>query len=215
MQIISHRGYWKNSAEKNSPTALERSFSMGFGTETDFRDHLGDLVVAHDPPNGPSIHHPAPLAADFCFQLLAQHDAQLPLAMNIKSDGLQHLIKALLEKYEIKNYFLFDMSVPDAVRSIKAGLRCFTRHSDLELEPSFYAYAHGVWMDSFERDWITLDSIQRHLIEGKEVCLVSPELHSRAHLPYWTMLREGRAVTKSPKLTLCTDLPEDAQAFFN
>jgi glycerophosphoryl diester phosphodiesterase len=78
MQIISHRGYWKNSAEKNSPTALERSFSMGFGTETDFRDHLGDLVVAHDPPSSPSIHHTSPIAADFCFQLLAQHGLTLP-----------------------------------------------------------------------------------------------------------------------------------------
>jgi hypothetical protein len=215
MQIISHRGYWKTSKEKNSHTALERSFSMGFGTETDFRDHLGDLVVAHDPPNGPSIHHPAPLAADFCFRLLAQHDARLTLAINIKSDGLQNLIKTNLERYGIENYFLFDMSVPDAVRSIKAGLRCFTRHSDLEPEPSFYGYAHGVWMDSFDRDWITVESIERHLLTNKDVCLVSPELHSRDHLPYWTMLREGSAVTKNPRLILCTDLPEDALAFFN
>ena len=39
MMILSHRGYWK---EKNLPIAFERSFSLGFGTETDYK---GELVI--------------------------------------------------------------------------------------------------------------------------------------------------------------------------
>lgn len=35
MIILSHRGYWKETHEKNLPIAFERSFSLGFGTETD------------------------------------------------------------------------------------------------------------------------------------------------------------------------------------
>ena len=215
MQVISHRGYWKTLEEKNSATAFERSFALGFGTETDFRDYQGDLIVAHDPPDRACVNPPKLMPAELCFRLLAQHGPHLPLAINVKADGLQQLIHTLLQKYHIENYFLFDMSVPDAVRSLKAGLRCFTRQSDLEPEPAFYSLAHGVWMDSFEKNWITLASIQRHLNAGKEVCLVSPELHSRDHLPYWVMLRETPDVIKHPRLMLCTDLPEDAVAFFN
>ena len=38
MQVISHRGYWKAASEKNTQTAFKRSFSLGYGTETDVRD---------------------------------------------------------------------------------------------------------------------------------------------------------------------------------
>jgi len=35
MQILSHRGYWKETKEKNQEVAFERSFSLGFGKEND------------------------------------------------------------------------------------------------------------------------------------------------------------------------------------
>ena len=46
MKIISHRGFWKESKEKNSEAAFKRSFENGFGLETDIRDYNGDLVVS-------------------------------------------------------------------------------------------------------------------------------------------------------------------------
>ena len=48
MIILSHRGYWKLESEKNKPIAFDRSFSLGFGTETDIRDYRGKLVISHD-----------------------------------------------------------------------------------------------------------------------------------------------------------------------
>lgn len=55
MKILSHRGYWKNSDEKNKENAFRRSFSLGYGTETDVRDCRGDLVISHDMPIGNEI----------------------------------------------------------------------------------------------------------------------------------------------------------------
>ena len=55
MQVISHRGYWKTAAEKNTATAFARSFEMGFGTETDVRDLNGLLVISHDMPQHPTM----------------------------------------------------------------------------------------------------------------------------------------------------------------
>jgi hypothetical protein len=210
MQIISHRGYWQSNTEKNTPIAFERSFSLGFGTETDLRDCLGKLVVEHDLPNLRS------LDATVLFDILIRNNKNLPLALNIKADGLQSLLKDAFSRYKIKNYFLFDMSVPDAVSSVKQGLRVFTRHSDVEPTPAFYAQASGVWMDAlFDETWITIAAISAHLRANKQVCLVSPELHKRQHLHLWERLRAGELHRHTDhNLILCTDLPEEASAFF-
>ena len=208
MIILSHRGYWNTSRAKNSLAAFEHSFDLGFGTETDFRDLDRRLVISHDPPAADA------LTADELFRVLAARDASLPLAVNVKSDGLQTMLKQALTTHGIGNYFLFDMSVPDALASIKAGLRVFTRQSDVETVPSFYEQAAGVWMDAFSDDrWMTPEAIESHLHSGKEVCLVSPELHGRPHLPFWNRLR-GSAIAGHPSLMLCSDIPEEAQTFF-
>lgn len=208
MKIISHRGYWKDAPERNTLAAFDRSFGLGYGSETDVRDHAGQLVIAHDLPVSDT------LAADECFAALARHDRSLLLAINVKADGLQHLLREKLQRYRIENYFLFDMSVPDAVQSIKAGLRVFTRQSDVEQLPSFYEHAAGVWMDSFFDDsWLTPTIIATHLRTGRGVCLVSPELHQREHLAFWQRLRNNQ-IAKDERLVLCTDLPSEAKEFF-
>jgi hypothetical protein len=48
---------------------------------------------------------------------------------------------------------------------------------------------------------------------GKEVCLVSPELHKRPHLPLWTRLRD-EGLQNWEGLMLCSDIPEEAVTFF-
>lgn len=209
MIILSHRGYWNEARPKNSIEAFEVSFDLGFGTETDFRDSQGTLVISHDPAPVGAIP-----ATDF-FTALATRDKTLPIAVNIKADGLQKLLKEELAAYGLENYFLFDMSIPDAVVSIRAGLRIFTRQSDVETEPNLYREAAGVWMDSFFDDsWLTPDAISRHLDAGKQVCLVSPELHGRPHLAFWQRLRES-SIASHPSLMICSDIPEEALSYFN
>lgn len=208
MHILSHRGYWGESIRKNSSEAFDRSFRLGFGTETDFRDHNGKLVISHDPPSGNCLY-----VADFLREF-TEIDKSLPLAINIKADGLQRDIKDALDAYSIKNYFLFDMSVPDAIVSLKNGLTIFTRQSDVETAPYLYKEAAGVWLDAFFDDsWINGESIIRHLDAGKRVCVVSPELHGREHLMLWERIFKS-GIHSHPELMLCTDIPEEAQAFF-
>lgn len=208
MQIISHRGYWFAPEEKNTRKAFERSFDLGFGTETDFRDCSGELVISHDPA------HPGALLVKDMLPLLVARRPSLPLAVNVKADGLQTMIKATLSAAGVTNYFLFDMSVPDALQSLKAGLRCYTRHSDVEQNPPFYDQAVGVWLDSFgDEEWITDEVLTRHFHVGKDVCVVSPELHRRPHAVFWQRLKASRFASDA-RLTLCTDLPEEARRYF-
>ena len=209
MKILSHRGQWTTPDEKNTIDSFNRSFSNGFGTETDFRDRSGDLVISHDPPNAHALN------ADEFFACLASHSHDLPLAINIKADGLQSVIAEHLAKFRIANYFLFDMSVPDAIVSLREGLRVFTRHSDVETVPVLYDASAGVWMDAFaDHSWISPGVINAHLDRGKEVCLVSPELHGRDYPDFWSMIRTS-SLHQNSRLMLCTDFPEKAQDFFS
>ena len=187
--------------------AFERSFTLGFGTETDLRDLAGELVISHDMPR------PGALAAREFFELHRRENPALELALNIKSDGLQLPLLRLLEEYSVAHYFLFDMSIPDALVCLRHGLRCFTRQSEYEPDPAFYAQAEGVWIDGFHGEWWDESLIGQHLDAGKKVCIVSPDLHRRPHQPFWDTLANW-SFRSHPALMLCTDLPEAAQERF-
>jgi hypothetical protein len=207
MNVLSHRGYWLAPPEKNSAVAFERSFSLGFGTETDLRDLAGRLVISHD------VAAPDAMPAGEFFGIHRQHDARLPLALNVKADGLQALLAKLLSTFEVRDAFVFDMAVPDLLQWLKSGVPVFTRHSEIEPEPACYAAAQGVWLDAFAGEWWTVDTVRRHLDAGKRVCVVSPELHGRDHRRAWDLLAASD-VSRSGQVMICTDLPEDARRIF-
>lgn len=208
MIFLSHRGLWKTRNEQNTLRAFNWAWESGFGIETDIRDALGTLVISHDPPVERCV-----LVEDF-FAFYQAREYQVPLALNIKADGLQKPLKELLQKYEIENYFVFDMSVPEALEYLSEDFKVFTRQSEYECRPAFYPEAQGVWIDYFLTDWVGEETLVYHLWYGKQVCLVSPELHGRDHLPFWEELRE-MTIIKDARLMLCTDYPEEAKDFFN
>lgn len=207
MRILSHRGFWLSASEKNSPEAFTRSFDCGFGTETDLRDLDGQLVIAHDPPRAGN------LAAAALFAVHAANDAKLPLAINIKSDGLQPLMIELLEKFTPRDVFVFDMSIPDMLGWLRTGIPVFTRHSDVEPEPVLVDRVAGVWLDGFNSDWWDEAVVRRHLDAGRRVCIVSPELHRRNHRSAWERLAASD-LPQSGQLMLCTDYPADGMELF-
>ncbi|EAC1801573.1 hypothetical protein D6231_04410 [Campylobacter jejuni] len=210
MIIISHRGFWIKETEKNTLKAFERSFCNGFGVETDLRDMLKQVVISHDTPNENS------LTLDIFFALYKRFSNNLPLALNIKADGLQNILKDFLEKYSVDNYFVFDMSIPDALLYLRAGFNVFTRQSEYEKQPSFYNEACGVWMDEFYEHWIDERIIQEHLENNKKICIVSPELHKREFKKEWQEYREiSKKLKSGDNLMICTDYPLQAKEFFN
>jgi hypothetical protein len=209
MVILSHRGYWSQPREKNTLMAFQRSFASGFGTELDLRDYCGKLVVSHD------IADSTCLAFSDFLELYRKYGDGLYLAINIKADGLQRQLLQMLNRYHIRNYFVFDMSIPDAVGYLNHRMTIFTRESEFETIPSLYRQASGVWMDEFDGHWITAQHIQPHLENGKFVCVVSPELHGRAHSVAWS---EYKKIANGPhveRFMLCTDLPGEAKEYFH
>jgi glycerophosphoryl diester phosphodiesterase len=209
MIVLSHRGYWKKNIEKNKKEAFERSFSLSFGTETDIRDYNGELVISHD------IANPNCITVKKLFEIYNDIDNTLPLALNIKADGLQAKLKILLKEYRITNYFVFDMSVPDGLQYLKQNIQSFTRQSEYEAVPSFYDDACGVWLDEFEGHWIDKNTIKKHIDNDKNICIVSPDLHKREYKKEWKHYKEIEKELGIDNLMLCTDYPELAKEFFN
>ena len=205
MIIISHRGWWLEHRERNRREAFIRSFDAGFGTETDLRDIRGTIVVSHDMPNGNEI--------TFSELLDIMAGRNLPLALNIKADGMAQTILRMLKDAGHTNYFTFDMSIPEEVVQLSMEMPVFTGLSDVLSPPPMLDDAEGVWLDAFRRVWYDGEIIRSLLKKGKRVCVVSEELHKRDPLPQWEMLR-NTATIEDDRLMLCSDTPDLAQQFF-
>lgn len=203
MRIISHRGYWLQEPERNQPEAFHRSFDLGFGTETDVRDVAGELVISHDMPAGNEM------TLDDLLELMAGRN--LPLAINVKADGLARSLKRTFSRHGHTNWFAFDMAVPDMRSYFHARLPAYTRLSDVEPVAAWLESAAGIWLDSFGTEWFSNKVIGDLLSQGKSVCIVSPELHQRNSAALWQQLLEFKA---EHGVTLCTDRPEHAANFF-
>lgn len=205
MKIISHRGYWILEKEKNTADAFRRSFDLGFGIETDIRDRMGELVIAHDMPRG------GEMALTEMLDILG--DRNLPLAMNIKADGIAENLSAELQRRSCSDWFTFDMSVPELIRQLRTGIPAYTRASDYESTPNCYHDSKGIWLDAFDSDWYEAKIIEKFLHDNKQVCIVSSELHKRDPAGLWSMLKSS-ALSENPGIMLCTDFPEKARSYF-
>lgn len=218
-------------SDENTLASMAARFRDGFGVETDLRgDAGGSIRLSHDPLGS----SPAPRLEE-ALALYVEARTGGALALNIKDAGLQSRLRPLIVRFDVEHYFTFDGPVPDMLADCAAGLRAFARESDFEVWnaaqvdhplPNYGAIA-GVWMDNFGgRAWIDAAAIERHFSRGKDVALVSPELHPWGRrdagacvLQFWTswreILRRFRPVFPARRMLVCTKLPTRAFAFFN
>ena len=205
MIVLSHRGWGLEPGERNRREAFRRSFDAGFGTETDLRDIRGTIVISHDMPTGDEM--------TFAELLEMMAGRNLPLALNIKADGMARTIRRMLDEAGHTEFFTFDMSIPDEVVQLAMGMPVFTGFSDLLSPPPMLSEVQGVWLDSFHYVWYGGEAIRSLLDCGKRVCEVSEELHRRDPSAQWAMLRDT-APCDDDRLMLCTDTPQRAAVFF-
>jgi hypothetical protein len=135
-----------------------------------------------------------------------------PLALNIKADGLHQPLLDKLQQWGVTNYFVFDMSVPDTLGYRRLGMPWAARLSEYESGGPLPKEAGHIWLDAFEGQWYDMAMLSDLLQQGKQVAVVSPELHRREYGPLWAALRE---LGPQPRLLLCTDLVEQALEVFD
>lgn len=209
MKIIAHRGYWIESTEKNTESAFIRAWENGFGIETDFRDNDHRLIISHDPGSASS------LSANKFFELNQKYNSKNSiLAINAKSDGLQNLLNEYVNNFQLTNYFVFDMSIPDTLAYAKKEITFFTRASEYEMPPALLMKSEGVWLDAFESRWYDEKTISTLLSKKKKIAIVSAELHGRECMEQWAFLKLT-GLHLNPLISLCTDFPMQAKEYFH
>jgi len=208
IEIIAHRGLWKSENEKNSLQAFQSALDKGFGIEIDVRDSNNKLVVSHDIPIGCEIN----LSTVLDYYSLNKFESYL--ALNIKSDGLHQNILQYIKEYNLKNYFVFDMSIPDTILYLNMGIKTYIRESEYENYPLLVSKSSGIWLDqmlenSYSQNWL-IEKINL----CSNLCFVSPELHKREYLSFWHALKSAKLFNNVNKIMICTDHPEQARIFF-
>lgn len=207
--ILAHRGFWSDEIKQNSREALGLALQKGFGVETDLRDHSGKVVISHDMPiDGEYIE------LEEFFDLVQKFDEGQRIALNIKADGLQAIIKHFLLSYNLtERAFVFDMSVPDAIGYSRCGIPLYERVSEYEASGGLHRFRSGVWLDCFSASYDQVAMASSLTKAGIRTAFVSPELHGRAHLDVWEKLKSAKCVD-FPSFEICTDYPQMAFDFF-
>lgn len=163
MELIAHR---INTIEelKNLPEI--------YGVELDVRDCGNDLIIVHNPfENGEN------------FEEYLKHYHHGTMIVNVKSERIEHRIIELLQKYNIKNYFFLDSSIPmiyllSNLGNTNSAVR-FSEIEPVELALAMKGRAKWIWVDCFSKLPINSDNFKILKNAGFKLCLVSPELQGQ------------------------------------
>jgi hypothetical protein len=163
MKLISHR--------RNTIAELQAT-ERKYGVEVDIRSEGQRLIIHHDP-----------FAAGESFDEWINAYQHGTLILNVKEEGLEARLIALMASKGIDDYFFLDQSFPFLVKWSKAGEhRCAVRVSEFETIETALTLAgkvDWVWVDCFTRFPLTHEDAKRLKHAGFKLCLVSPELQGR------------------------------------
>lgn len=163
MKIIFHRC--------NSVSQL-RATDSKYGVEIDIRSHGDRLIIHHDP-----------FVTGESFDDWINAYRHRMLILNVKEEGLESRLIALMQTRGITDYFFLDQSFPFLVKWSTAGEhRCAVRVSEFESIETALTLAgkvDWVWVDCFTHFPLREKDATRLKEAGFRLCLVSPELQGR------------------------------------
>ena len=160
MEFITHR---KNTLEGllGVPTK--------YGVEIDIRSSAGQLVLHHDPfENGELLDN---------WLSFYNHGT---LILNVKEEGLEPRLIALMNKHKIERYFFLDQSFPFLLKfwrqcKGRSAVRV-SEYESINTALSLAGKVKWVWVDCFSKFPLLEDDYQLLVQAGFKICVVSPEL---------------------------------------
>ncbi len=196
MKIISHR---RNTKQELNATPFI------YGVEVDIRSKGDRLIMHHDPfIDGES------------FDEWIEGYQHGTLILNVKEEGLEARLIAIMQEKGIDDYFFLDQSFPFLVKWAKLGEhRCAVRVSEfesIETALSLSGQVDWVWVDCFTRFPLNTEDAQRLQQAGFKLCLVSPELQGReaaTEIPVLSRILTERNIVADAVCTKRPDLWEE------
>ena len=192
MKLISHR--------RNTIIEL-RATDHKYGVEVDIRSHGEKLIIHHDP-----------FVTGESFDEWIEAYQHGTLILNVKEEGLEARLIAIMASKGIDNYFFLDQSFPFLVKWSKTGEhRCAVRVSEFESIETALTLAgkvDWVWVDCFTKFPLFEEGAMRLKRAGFKICLVSPELQGRnaeIEIPALVSLLRARNIESD---AVCTKRPD-------
>ncbi len=140
------------------------------GIEIDIRPYNGKLILNHEPhQNGIELEE------------FLKHYNHKTIILNVKSEGIEKEVIALMEKYNITDYFFLDVTFPFIIKLINSETKIAVRFSEFESIETCMNLAGKV-------DWVFIDNFTHLPVENNafeklkkhfKLCIVSPELLKR------------------------------------
>ena len=183
MVIIAHRAQ-----------EIEEPIDGRFGVELDIRDSDEDIVLCHN-----AFVKNCDYLFDWIGTDIKRYGCRPIYALNVKADGLEDVVDALLVGYPFirRNMFVFDMSYPSMKQYQAKSIPFAERLSE---EETYWGRSPIVWMDRWDwsdaipcgryvafdhgRPAITIPPTDRKGAKCR-VYAVSPELHNPDANPSW------------------------------
>ena len=197
MKLISHR--------RNTVSELLATDSK-YGIEVDIRSKGDRLIIHHDP-----------FVAGESFDEWIDAYRHGTLILNVKEEGLEARLIALMQSKGIADYFFLDQSFPFLVKWSKAGEhRCAVRVSEFESIETALTLAgkvDWVWVDCFTRFPLSEHDARSLKDAGFKLCLVSPELQGRdanVEIPHLVSLLKEHNIAADAVCTKRPNLWEEA-----
>ena len=192
MRIIRHR--------RNTLAEL-RETPTAYGVEVDIRSRGERLIIHHDP-----------FVDGEDFEAWIATYRHGTLILNVKEEGLEDRLLALMEQHGIADFFFLDQSFPFLVRTARRGeRRCAVRVSEFESVDTALSLAgliDWVWVDCFTRFPLSGHDARRLQAAAFRLCLVSPELQGRIDPAEVTALRDLLRARGIDADAVCTKAPE-------
>lgn len=164
MHLIAHR---RNTLQDLQATPTK------YGVEVDIRSQGDRLIIHHDP-----------FVEGASFEEWIAAYKHGTLILNVKEEGLEDRLLALMSKFGIEDFFFLDQSFPFLIRTSRTGeTRCAARVSEFEAIDtalSLKGQIDWIWVDCFTRFPLTREDYTALRGAGFKLCLVSPELQGRA-----------------------------------
>lgn len=195
MELICHR--------RNTVSELLATDSK-YGVEVDIRSSGDRLIIHHDP-----------YTAGERFDNWINAYEHGTLILNVKEEGLESRLIALMQTKGITDYFFLDQSFPFLVKWSNAGeRRCAVRVSEFESIETALTLAGKVdwaWVDCFTQFPLASQDATTLKRAGFKLCVVSPELQGRdanVEIPNLISLLKKRNIVADAVCTKRTDLWE-------
>ena len=220
--ILAHRGNLRgpDKARENTYETCSEAMKAGFGLEIDLRrDAKGRWYVSHDPASWRKE-----TSLDRFIPLFGGHP-DLPIAVNVKElESVRELAGLLVSGAFGRRAFLFDFEllepktpgrsqalVRSAASTSTAALAGRISDRNETVEQCLGIPAEHVWADEFDAEWLRSMHIEQVRNAGRQVWVVSPELHNHG-------LAEAKARWRSfaewKVDGVCTDFAVEAAKFF-